>query len=91
MWVHVHVWCLLLLTVRENKNRKTVDCNIDVSAPMNDAMDEENNEFYNQSSDTISSCNWHNMIVVIHVGDLNAKIGINNTNREELMGKRSMK
>lgn len=58
-------------------------------APMNDAMDEENNEFYNQSQDTISSCKRYDMIVVME--DLNAKIGINNTNREELVGKRSMK
>lgn len=56
---------------------------------MNDAMDEENNEFYNQSRDTISSCKRYDMIVVME--DLNAKIGINNTNREELVGKRSMK
>lgn len=47
MWVYVYVWCLLLFIVRENKNRKIVDCNIDVFVLMNDVMDEENNEFYN--------------------------------------------
>ena len=50
-----------------------------------DAMDEEKEEFYNQLQDTVSSCNRNDMIVV--KGDLNAKVGNNNTNREEIMGK----
>ena len=54
-------------------------------APKNDVMDEEKDEFYNQLWDTVSSCNRNDMIVVM--GDLNAKIGNNNTNREERMGK----
>ena len=54
-------------------------------APKNDVMDEEKDEFYNQLWDTVSSCNKNDMIVVM--GDLNAKVGNNNTNREELMGK----
>ena len=54
-------------------------------APTSDAMDEGKEEFYNQLRDTVSSCNRNDMIVVM--GDLNAKVGNNNTNREELMGK----
>ena len=48
-------------------------------------MDEENGEFYNQSQDTVSSCNRHGRIMVME--DLNAKIGNNNTNREVEMWK----
>ena len=33
-----------------------------------------------------TSCNRNDMIDVV-MGDLNAKVGNNNTNREELMGK----
>ena len=48
-------------------------------------MDEEKFEFYNQLQDTFSSCNRHDMILVMR--DLNAKLGNNNTNRWEVMGK----
>ena len=53
--------------------------------PTNDAMDEEKDEFYNQLQNTVSSCNRNDMIEVM--GDLNAKVGNNNTNREDVMGK----
>ena len=58
---------------------------VQACAPINDAMDEEKDEFYNQVQDTVSSCNRNDMIVV--VGDWNAKVGNNNTNRKELIGK----
>ena len=58
---------------------------IQTYAPTNNAMDEKKDEFYHQLQDTISSCNRHDMIVVM--GDLNAKLGNNNSNREEVMGK----
>jgi len=48
-------------------------------------MDEEKDEFYDQLQDTASSCHRNDMIVVM--GGLNSKVGNNNTNREELMGK----
>ena len=54
-------------------------------APTNDAMDKENNELYNQLPDTVSDRNGNGIMVV--KGDLNAKVGKNNTNREEVVGK----
>ena len=54
-------------------------------APTNDAVDKEKDEFYNQLQGTISSCNRHDVIVLM--GDVKAKIGSNNANREEVMGK----
>ena len=54
-------------------------------APTNDAVNEEKDEFYNQLQYTVSSCNRHEKIVVMC--DMNAIVGNNNTNREEVMGK----
>ena len=54
-------------------------------APINDRMDEQKNESYNQLQDTISDCNRNDVIVVM--GNLNAKVGNNNTNRKEVMRK----
>ena len=54
-------------------------------APISDAMDRQKNESYNQLQDTISNCNRNDVIVVM--GDLNAKVDNNNTNRTELMRK----
>ena len=56
---------------------------IQTYASTNDAMDEEKDEFYHQLQDTISSGNRHDMIVVM--GDLNAKLGNNNTNKEKVI------
>ena len=52
-------------------------------APINDRMDEQKNESYNQLQDTISNCNRNDVIVVM--GDLNAKVDNNNTSRKEVM------
>ena len=54
-------------------------------APINDAMDRQKNESYNQLQDTISDCNRNDLLVVM--GDLNAKVRNNNTNRREVMRK----
>lgn len=58
---------------------------IQAYAPTNNAMDEEKDEFYNQPHDSVASCSGHDMIVVKK--DLNFKVGSNNINREEVMGK----
>ena len=47
-------------------------------------MDEEEDDLYNQLQDIVSSCNRNDIIVVM--GDLKAKVGNNNTNRE-VMGR----
>ena len=52
-------------------------------APINDRMHEQKNESYNQLQDTISDCNRNDVIVVM--GNLNAKVRNNNTNRKEVM------
>ena len=54
-------------------------------APINDAMDEQKNESYNQLQDTISDCNRNDLIVVM--GDLYTMVRKNNTNRKEVMQK----
>ena len=54
-------------------------------APIKDAMDEQKNESYNQLQDTISDYNRNDLLVVM--GDLNAKVRNNNTNRREVMRK----
>ena len=54
-------------------------------APINDAMDEQKNESYNQLQDTISDYNRNDLLVVM--GDLNAKVRNNDTNRREVMRK----
>ena len=54
-------------------------------APINDAMDDQKNESYNQLQDIISDCNRNDLIVVM--GDLNTMVRKNNTNRKEVMRK----
>ena len=58
---------------------------IQAYAPTNEAVDNEKDDFYYQIQDTLKDCNRDDMIVVM--GDFNAKVGSNNTNREEVMGK----
>lgn len=48
------------------------------------AMDEVKDKLCNQLQDTLSTCNTHDMNVVM--GDLNAKVGKDNTNRGKVMG-----
>ena len=55
-------------------------------SPTNDVTDEVEDEFYNELQDTLkslTSCNKHDMIVLM--ADLNAKVGEDNTRRDEVM------
>lgn len=70
----------IIILIRDRQARV-----IQTYAPTNNGVDEEKAEFYNQLQETISSCNRHDMIVLM--GDLKAKTGSNNANREEVMGK----
>ena len=58
---------------------------VSVYAPTNDASDEEKNEFYESLQSTLNKINRRDIVIV--AGDLNAKIGTDNTNKEQVMGK----
>ena len=53
-------------------------------APTNDATDEEKEKFYLALHDTAAQVPKHDMLVVL--GDVNAKIGKDNKDFEEVMG-----
>ena len=74
----------MIITARYYSKYKKLTV-VQAYAPINDAMDRQKNESYNQLQDTISDSNRNDLLVVM--GDLNAKVGNNNTNREEVMGK----
>ena len=74
----------MIITARYYSKYKKLTV-VQAYAPINDAMDRQKNESYNQLQDIISDCNRNHVIVVM--GDLNAKVGNNNTNRREVMRK----
>ena len=57
---------------------------IQVYAPTNDAEEDEKEDFYHQLQTTLSKGKSRDLTLVI--GDLNAKVGSDNTNREMTMG-----
>ena len=57
---------------------------IQVYAPTNDAEEDEKEDFYHQLQTTLSKGKSRDLALVI--GDLNAKVGSDNTNREMTMG-----
>nr|KAG5694275.1 hypothetical protein BaRGS_031993 [Batillaria attramentaria] len=61
---------------------------IQTYAPTNDAREEEKEEFYEQLQTTVDKCNKHDIVIIM--GDLNAKVGDNNKDTEEIMGKHGM-
>ena len=54
-------------------------------APINDASDEEKEEFYNSLQATLEEIPQHDMTILM--GDMNARVGSDNTGRERTMGK----
>ena len=72
----------MIITARYYSKYKKLTV-VQAYAPINDAMDRQKNESYNQLQDTISDCNRNDLLVVM--GDLKAKVGNNNTNRREVM------
>jgi hypothetical protein len=53
-------------------------------APTNEATDEDKDEWYEQLQRLVSKVPQHDMLLII--GDMNAKVGNNNTNYEKAMG-----
>ena len=74
----------MIITARYYSKYKKLTV-VQAYAPINDAMDRQKNESYNQLQDTISDCNRNDVIAM--TGDLNAKVGNNNTNRKEVVRK----
>ena len=54
-------------------------------APTNDSSDESKDDFYSQLQTEVEKAPRHDLLVVM--GDLNAKVGSDNTNCERVMGK----
>ena len=54
-------------------------------APTNDAEDEAKDNWYEQLQQAVASVPQHDMLVIM--GDMNAKVGADNTGRERAMGK----
>ena len=53
-------------------------------APTNDAADEDKDAFYRRLQEEVDKVPTHDVLCVM--GDMNAKVGDNNTNRERFMG-----
>ena len=58
---------------------------IQVYAPHNDRDAEEKDQFYEELQETLDGCNKNDIIIVM--GDLNARVGSDNTGNERTMGR----
>ena len=54
----------------------------------NEATDDEKDEFYDQLQVTVDKCNRHDAVIVL--GDLNTKVGDENKDMEEIIGKHGL-
>ena len=57
---------------------------IQVYAPHNEREEEEKEQFYQELQETVDGCNKNDIVIVM--GDLNAKVGNDNTGYERTMG-----
>lgn len=57
-------------------------------APTEDALDEEKERFYEQLQSALGNIPSHDMLIV--AGDMNAKVGANNQQKERTMGKQGL-
>ena len=78
-----------IITAKFATKKKNIDINIiQCYAPTNDAEDEKKEEFYDQLQSVVN--NQGDRDVTILMGDLNAKIGADNTGYEQVMGKHGL-
>ena len=80
---------LRIITAKFATKKKNIGINIiQCYAPTNDAEDEKKEEFYDQLQSVVN--NQGDRDVTILMGDLNAKIGADNTGYEQVMGKHGL-
>ncbi|XP_068739487.1 craniofacial development protein 2-like [Montipora capricornis] len=61
---------------------------IQAYAPTNDATPEEKDDFYHQLQTTTDRCNKNDIVIVM--GDMNAKVGDDNSEMEEVIGRHGL-
>ena len=76
-----------IITSRFRATAKRISLNIiQCYAPTNDADEDTKEEYYQLLEETIRKCNKKDKTLVM--GDMNAKVGNDNTGFEEIMGKK---
>ena len=57
-------------------------------APTHESTDDEKDDFYDQLQAAFDTCNRHDVVIIME--DLNAKVGDDNKDIEEIMGKHGL-